>query len=85
MEIVLLWLDDLDDIVFCCVRSWALLRRLSLQIGMASSVALGGAELAARVEWSDALAAVAAASVAVWLCGAACTLAARMKPRSAIA
>jgi hypothetical protein len=72
MEIVWLWLDDLDDVAFCCARCWAPLRRLCLQTGLGASLALAAAELGSFAEWSNALAAVAAASVAVWIAGALC-------------
>ena len=79
MEIVLLWLDDLDDLVFCCARMWEPVRRLCLQIGLAASIALGTFELGARAEWTAALTWVAAGSVIVWLSGGVCTAAARLK------
>lgn len=78
MEIVLLWLDDLDDLVLCCGRLWEPVRYLCLQIGLGAAFALSAAELL-RGEWSAALAAVAATSVSLWFCGAACAIAARLR------
>jgi uncharacterized membrane protein len=72
MEVVLLWLDDLDDICFSVALGWERLRRFVLQIGLASSLALAGAELSAvATQWSGAFSAVAAASVGAWILGAA--------------
>jgi len=71
MEVVLLWLDDLDDILFSVALVWERLRRIVLQIGLAASLALAGAELSAiAVQWAPAFSAVAAASVGAWLLGA---------------
>jgi hypothetical protein len=78
MEVVLLWLDDLDDLVFAAVAFWARLRRLCLQIGLFAAVTLAGCELwAMAAEWSLALAGIAACSVAVWMAGALLVLLAR--------
>lgn len=73
MEVVLLWLDDLDDILFSVALVWERLRRVVLQIGLAASFALAGAELSAfATQWAGAFSAVAAASVLAWTLGAAC-------------
>jgi hypothetical protein len=70
MEVVLLWLDDLDDILFSAALGWERLRRLVLQIGLAASFAVAGAELSSvATQWAPALSAVAAASVAAWSLG----------------
>ena len=47
MEVVLLWLDDLDDVLFSAALLWERLRRVVLQIGLAAAFALAGSELAA--------------------------------------
>ena len=47
MEVVLLWLDDLDDALFSAALVWERLRRVVLQIGLAAALALAGSELAA--------------------------------------
>ena len=71
MEVVLLWLDDLDDILFSVALGWERWRRIVLQIGLAASFALAGAELSTvAIEWAPAFSGVAAASVSAWLLGA---------------
>ena len=72
MEVVLLWLDDLDDILFTAALVWERLRRAVLQVGLAAAFALAAAELSATAtQWAPALSFVATASVAAWLAGAA--------------
>ena len=72
MEVVLLWLDDLDDVLFSVALAWERLRRVVLQIGLASSFALAASELSAvATQWAPTFSAVAAASVGAWLLGAA--------------
>ena len=74
MEVVLLWLDDLDDVLFSVASVWERLRRIVLQIGLAAAFALAGSELAAiATPWWAAFSTVAAASVGAWLLGAAAT------------
>ncbi len=71
MEAVLLWLDDLDDLVFVVVALWTRLRRFCLQIGLLAAFLLAGCELSlTAADWSPALAGIAGSSVAVWLAGA---------------
>jgi CHASE2 domain-containing sensor protein len=72
MEVVLLWLDDLDDILFSVALLWERLRRIVLQIGLAASIALAGSELSAiATQWAPAFSTVAAGSVGAWILGAA--------------
>jgi hypothetical protein len=72
MEVMLLWLDDLDDVLFTTALVWDRLRRLVLQIGLAASFALAGSELSAvAVHWAPAFSGIAAASVGTWLLGGA--------------
>lgn len=72
MEVVLLWLDDLDDALFCVALVWEPLRHAVLSIGLASALALAGSELyAIATHWAPAFAYVAGASVAAWFGGAA--------------
>ena len=72
MEVVLLWLDDLDDVLFSMALVWERLRRIVLQVGLAASFALAGSELSAvAVQWAPAFSGIAAASVVAWLLGAA--------------
>ena len=71
MEVVLLWLDDLDDLLFSAALGWERLRRVVLQLGLASALALAGSELSAiATHWWPAYSAVAAASVGCWVLGA---------------
>ena len=75
MEIVLLWLDDLDDLVFSSALAWDALRRLCLQVGLAASLTLAACELsAAALEWARPLASIAASSVSLWFLGALCVV-----------
>jgi hypothetical protein len=87
MEVVLLWLDDLDDLVFVAVAFWARLRRFCLQIGLIAAFTFAGCELwATSAEWSLALAGIAASSVVVWTAGALLVLLARrLDPPPALA
>ena len=72
MEVILLWLDDLDDLLFSVALVWERLRRALLQVGLAASFGVAGSELSAiATQWAPALAVVAAASVSAWLVGAA--------------
>jgi hypothetical protein len=72
MEVVLLWLDDLDDLVFGAALAFERLRRGLLQVGLAASYGVAGVELSAvATQWAPALAVVAGASVSAWLLGAA--------------
>ena len=80
MEIVLLWLDDLDDLVFSGALAWEPLRRLCLQIGLAASLTLAVCELSAYAgAWAPQLAGVAASSVGIWLLSALCILVHRLE------
>jgi hypothetical protein len=67
MEIILLWLDELDDVVFVITAFWERTRAICLQIGLFASVGLAGCELTVEAaRWSPALATVACSSVVVW-------------------
>ena len=68
----MLWLDDLDDLLFSVALVWERLRRLLLQIGLAAAFALAAAETAAvATRLAPFLALIAAAMVSAWLGGAA--------------
>jgi CHASE2 domain-containing sensor protein len=70
MEIVLLWLDDLDDLLFTAALVWESLRRALLKIGLGAACALGVCELSTMaVHWVPVFNAIAVASVAAWLSG----------------
>jgi hypothetical protein len=71
MEVVLLWLDDVDDVLFSVALVWERLRRVVLQIGLAASLALAGSDLSqVALQWAPAFSGVAAGSVSAWLLGA---------------
>jgi CHASE2 domain-containing sensor protein len=70
MEVVLLWLDDLDDALFSVALAWERLRRVVLQVGLASALIMAASELSAiATQWAPAFSYVAAASVVAWLIG----------------
>lgn len=70
MEVLLLWLDDLDDALFCVALAWERLRRLVLQVGLASALVFAVTESAAMATaWTPLFPCVAAASVVAWLAG----------------
>ena len=70
MEVVLLWLDDLDDALFSVALAWERLRRGMLKIGLASAISMAVFELSAiATTWTPALSGVAAASVVAWFVG----------------
>ncbi len=72
MEVVLLWLDDLDDLVFTLALRWEQLRRSVLTVGLVAALAVATCELSLiATELIPALSGVAAASVAAWFLGAA--------------
>ena len=72
MEVVLLWLDDLDDMVFTVASRWEQLRRAVLTVGLLAALAVASCELSlVATELTPALSVVAAASVAAWFFGAA--------------
>jgi hypothetical protein len=71
MEIVLLWLDELDDFVFVITTFWERTRALCLQLGLLAAMGLAACELTVEAAcWSPALASVAFSSVVVWSSGA---------------
>jgi CHASE2 domain-containing sensor protein len=70
MEVVLLWLDDLDDALFSVALAWEGLRRVVLEIGLASAMVVAVCELSAiATAWTPAFSGVAAASVLAWFVG----------------
>jgi hypothetical protein len=73
MEVVLLWIDELDDCLFAGALLWERLRRGALKLGLVAALALAGCELFAagvRAGWVPALAAVALSSVGLWFVAA---------------
>jgi hypothetical protein len=72
VEIVLLWLDELDDLVFSIALVWERLRRVLLQVGLAAALGLAATEVAAvATQLAPLLCGVAAVTVSAWLAGAA--------------
>jgi len=68
MEIILLWLDDLDDLVFAVVDAVERLRRPSLEIGFSAACGLAVVTLVdVLVSWVPALFWTALASVLFWV------------------
>lgn len=89
MEVVLLWLDDIDDLVFVVSFAWERIRQLCLATGLLAALTLLGCELAATADLSDAasawtprLAVVAVASVGVWAASLLLTIADRLEAAS---
>lgn len=72
MEVVLLWLDDLDDAVFTLALAWERVRQVCLQLGLVGALLLAATELlAVAAPWSQVFSTMAAASVVAWGLGVA--------------
>jgi hypothetical protein len=70
MEVVLLWLDDLDDLIMAAALVLEKWRIPSLEIGFVAAVGLQGSVWWPALSLPElALASVACASVVVWLFG----------------
>lgn len=81
MEVCLLWLDELDDVVFVLASLCYRLRRLYLLVGLLAALTLVGVDLAQEApRWASALAGVAGASVILWSFVALAILAQRLRP-----
>ena len=65
MEVILLWLDELDDFVFGLALLWEPLRRVVLQIGFGAALVIHFSP--PPIAYDLVLAGIAAASVLVWL------------------
>jgi hypothetical protein len=65
MEVLLLWLDELDDLVFGLALLWERLRRVVLQIGFVAALAVQFSP--PPLAYDGLLAGIALASVLVWL------------------
>ena len=75
MEIVLQWLDDLDDLIYATALSWRSLCRCGLALGFLSALVLTpvyGTDL--RIQWVMMLSAVAIGSVFAWSIAALITM-----------
>ena len=67
MEIVLQWLDELDDLVFAAFSIWVRLRRICLAVATISAIALHAVpRLGNQPGVEFALAEISLASLAVW-------------------
>ena len=81
MEVCLLWLDELDDVVFVLASLCHRLRRVYLLIGLLAAVTFAGVELVLEApQWAPALAGIAFASVTLWSFVALAFLAQRLRP-----
>jgi predicted permease len=81
VEVCLLWLDELDDVVFVLASLCHRLRRVYLLIGLIAALTLVGVELVLEApRWASALAGIAGASVALWSFVAVVFLAQRRRP-----
>jgi hypothetical protein len=70
VEIVLQWVDEAEDLFFAAVFLWSSTRRLCLEFGLLAALILEASKWWTQlVVYTPVLAAVAGASVAVWLLG----------------
>ena len=84
MEVCLLWLDELDDVVFVVASLCHRLRRVYLVVGLLAALTLVGVDRALEApRWAPALAGVAGASVSLWSAVALAFLAQRLGSRAA--
>jgi hypothetical protein len=84
VEVCLLWLDELDDVVFVIASLCHRLRRVYLVIGLLAALTLVGVEPALEApRWASTLAGIAGASVTLWSFVALAFLAQRLAPKSA--
>jgi hypothetical protein len=65
VEVLLLWLDELDDLVFGLALLWEPLRRVVLQIGFVAALAVQFSP--PPIAHDEILAGIAFGSVLVWL------------------
>lgn len=71
MEVVLQWLDELDDAIFTFALVWERWRRRNVQIGGVSAAALAACSMSPALEWIPLLGGIAGASAAAVLFGGA--------------
>ena len=70
MEIILQWLDDLEDIVFSLALTWERQRLRLLQAGLAASIVVLAIEIAdVQTSLAPTLALAALGSVGIWFTG----------------
>lgn len=65
MEVVLLWLDELDDLVYGLALLWEPMRRIVLCIGLGAALIIHFAP--PPIAYDVVLAGIAFASVLVWI------------------
>ncbi|HEX7079947.1 MAG TPA: hypothetical protein VF329_02900 [Gammaproteobacteria bacterium] len=70
MEIVLQWLDELDDVVFAGLLAWERLRAACLRVGLLSALLVAPYANREGATWTPFFAAVAASCVLAALLGA---------------
>jgi hypothetical protein len=81
VEVCLLWLDELDDVVFVLASLCHRLRRVYLLIGLLAALTLVAVELALVAPlWASTLAGIAGASVVLWSVAALAFLTQRLRP-----
>jgi len=67
MEVVLLWLDDLDDLVFAAIMVWRRAARRMLGVGLVAAIALAIVCIAdVYTAWLTELTVIASGSVIAW-------------------
>jgi hypothetical protein len=82
MELLLQWLDDLDDLLLTAAASWEHLRRWCLAAGLIAALGLAGMGRQQTLAGTAVvLAIVAGTCVAVWLAGASFYLWSRARAR----
>ena len=74
MEVVLQWLDDLEDVFFALPLAWERLRTWCLNVGLASALMLSAVQVSrVLTELAPTFAAAAFLSVVIWSTGVAMT------------
>jgi hypothetical protein len=70
VEIILQWLDDLEDVVFSLALTWERHRFRLLQSGLAASIVVLAIEMAdVQTSLAPAFASAALGSVGIWFTG----------------
>lgn len=74
MEVIVQWLDDLEDLIFALPLAWERLRVWCLQIGLVAALILGAIQLSrVLIAWAPTFAGTALLSVGIWATGLAIT------------
>ena len=70
MEVIVQWLDDLEDLIFALPLAWERLRAWCLQIGLAAALILAAIQLSrVLTAWAPTFAGAALLSVGIWAVG----------------